>query len=88
MNRRSLIKSLFIITVAPKVLAELKLDTPIVAKPQLTKAFLYGLVFQVPDYMPALIEKYRSTNWMEQDLTLLEEDRLINPKLYAPCQST
>jgi hypothetical protein len=32
MNRRSLIKSLFTIAIAPKILAELNLETPLVAK--------------------------------------------------------
>jgi hypothetical protein len=73
--------------VAPKVLAELNLETPLVANSQSTKALFNDLIFLVPDYMPKLIEKYGNTNWSDQ-WDLLEADKHKNPKLYEPCQNT
>lgn len=87
MNRRSLIKSLFTIAVAPKILAELNLEVPMIAKPQLTKSLFNDLNLLVPDYMTKMIEKYGNTNWADQ-WDLLAKDKLENPKLYELCQNT
>jgi hypothetical protein len=87
MNRRSLIKSLFTIAVAPKILTELNLDVPKVANQQLTKSLFTDLHLLVPDYMTKLIEKYGNTNWADQ-WGLLAKDKLENPKLYELCQNT
>lgn len=76
------------VAVAPKILAELNIEAPMVAKAESTSLLFSQLNLLIPDYMPKFIEKYGSDNWIEQDLKLLEEDKLINPKLYELCQNT
>ena len=92
MNRRTLIKSLFTIAVAPKVLSEFNLEAPLVAPKSSTNQLFKDLVFVVPYYMPKLIEKYGNTNWGDQ-WELLAKDKIENPKLYEfksdlICQNT
>ena len=62
MNRRSLIKSILGLAAAPKILAEINFNPPMVAKGATTSLFK-DLIFVVPDYMPKLIEKYGNTSW-------------------------
>ncbi len=63
MNRRSLIRSLFGIAVAPKMLAELNLETPMVANPLATKSLFSDLQLLTPRFYNSYIEKYGNENW-------------------------
>lgn len=63
MNRRSLIKSLFTIAVAPKVLAELNLESPLVANDGATKGLISSLQLLTPQYYKQFVEKYGSEDF-------------------------
>lgn len=63
MDRRSIIKSLFTIAVAPKVLAELNLEVPVVANPAPANILVSSLQLLTPAYYKAFVEKYGSENW-------------------------
>lgn len=79
MNRKGFLRSIVMVAAAPDLVSQLEIKPP--AIPNTTK-MLNQLNFMIPDYLPALIKKYGSTSWMQQDLELLEKDKIENPKLY------
>lgn len=58
MNRRSLIKSLFTISVAPKIVAELDIKPPMVSPVTPPVGLVSQLQFVNPSWLPELITKY------------------------------
>lgn len=72
MTRRSLIKSLVGLAVAPEIIGEMNLTPVAPAAPVLTSMF-QDLQFVIPDYLPKLIEKYGNTNFGET-ISLMEID--------------
>jgi hypothetical protein len=95
MNRRSLIKSLFTIAVAPKVLSELNLNVPFVSNPIAEKSLVSGLQMLTPQFYKAFVEKYGSENctW---GLSTYDKIPMPNENKYfrfeskntEPCQNT
>lgn len=63
MNRRSVIRSILGLAVAPKILAEI--DFKPMASKAVTASLFQDLQFVIPDYLPKLIEKYGNTSWAE-----------------------
>lgn len=63
MNRRSLIKSLFTIAVAPKVLTELNLGTPAASNPIVRKSLISDLQLLTPQFYKSYVEKYGNENF-------------------------
>lgn len=58
MNRRSLIKSLFTIAVAPKMIAEMEFNPPMVSPIVPTAGLFRDLQVLTPEWMAAMIAKY------------------------------
>lgn len=75
MNRRSLIKSLFTIAVAPKVLAELNLDAPKVAK----NGFA-GLIPTILNQESTI--RPRSFTIADFNRLIEQKDKMYKPKYY------
>lgn len=61
MNRRSVIRCILGLAVAPKILAEINL-APVT--PVTTASFFNDLNFSVPDYLPQILKKYGSTDFV------------------------
>jgi hypothetical protein len=80
MQRRSLIKCILGLAAAPKILAEINFNPPMVSAVPTARLF-NDLNTLWPDYMSRLIEKYGNTNWPDE-MELLRKDKLQNPKLY------
>lgn len=62
MNRRSVIRSILGLAIAPKILAEIDFK-PLTPTLGPSTSLFQELRLLVPDYLPKLIEKYGSTNW-------------------------
>lgn len=83
MERKSFIRSLITLAVAPKLIAELNIPAVAAPLPAGPTTLLFSqLHFVVPDYMPALIAKYGNDDF----LTIMNEignGPLYRPQVYA-----
>lgn len=62
MNRRSVIRSILGLAVAPKILAEIDFK-PVIAPAAMTHLFK-DLQFVIPDWVPRIIEKYGNNDFI------------------------
>lgn len=60
MNRRSLIKCILGLATAPKILAEINFNPPVIANVDLTKSLIGDLQLLTPQFYKSYIDKYGS----------------------------
>lgn len=63
MHRRSLIKCILGLAAAPKILAELDFEPPVVANTGLTRSLIGDLQLLTPQYYKSFIDKYGSVDY-------------------------
>jgi len=85
MNRRSVIRSILGLAIAPKILAEIDFK-PVVASPASASLFK-DLYFAVPDYLPRLMEKYGNSSFMET-MKMYEHIAPNEPMIKFECHDT